>query len=271
MAIRVAITGCCGRMGRRIASLAERDEDFRITAAVEAKRHPDVGKNLYDVIGIEGEGPEIITNLADVAGEVDVIIDFTTPTATVSNLGIARSAKVPIVVGTTGITDEEQKVVKSVSGSVPVLISSNMSLGINVLLRVIGDVANALGENYDIEIIEAHHNKKKDAPSGTAKSLAEAIAEAKGKRLQDIALYGREGNVGARKKGELGIHAIRGGDIVGDHTVIYAGANERIEITHRAHSRDVLAQGALYAAKFLMDRSPGLYSMQDVIGGLDYD
>lgn len=268
MVTRIVIVGCCGRMGRRIASLAFKDETIKVVGAVEAKGHPDLGMNLGELIGEHDAGVEVSDDLETAAQDADVIIDFTTPTAVISNLSIARKIKIPIVIGTTGLTDEEIKLVRSTSGSIPVLISANMSVGVNLLFRIAPEIANALGENYDIEIIEAHHNKKKDSPSGTAKRLAELIAEVKGKRLKDIAIYGREGKVGERPKGQMGIHAVRAGGIVGDHTIIYADDNERIELTHRAHSRDVFAQGALRAAKFVADKSPGLYDMEDVIEGV---
>jgi 4-hydroxy-tetrahydrodipicolinate reductase len=268
MPTRVVITGCCGRMGKSIALLASADKDINITGAVEARSHPDIGKDLGNILGKGPFDVFISGSLEDAVESADVIIDFTTPTSTISNLSIARNKKLPIVIGTTGLTDEEHKVIESVSRSIPVLFSANMSVGVNTLFRVAADMANALGDDYDVEIIESHHNKKKDAPSGTAKRLAEVIAQAKGKAIKDIAIFGREGNVGQRPKGQIGIHSVRGGDIVGDHTVVYAGDNERIEIVHRAHSRDVFANGALRAAKYLAERSPGLYNMQDVLEGV---
>ncbi|NQT90088.1 MAG: 4-hydroxy-tetrahydrodipicolinate reductase [Candidatus Omnitrophica bacterium] len=265
---KIVITGISGRMGKRIASLALQEETFRILGAVEDKGHPDIGRPLEEIVGVCCSDIKISDDLAGAAKGADVIIDFTSAPSTLSNLDIAQKLNLPIVIGTTGLTEEDLRAVKKASGSIPVLFSSNMSMGVNLLFRVAPEIANALGKDYDIEIVEAHHSRKKDSPSGTAKKLAELIAEAKGKRLKDIAVYGREGDVGRRPKGQLGIHSVRAGDIVGDHTVVYAGDNERIEITHRAHSRDVFAQGALRAARFLADKSPGLYDMQDVIGGI---
>ena len=262
---KIVITGCCGRMGQRIAVLASNDPEIEIVGATEAKGHNKIGSNLSKVTGVDALDIVISDDLTQAAKCADVIIDFTGPSATLSNLSAARNVKVAIVVGTTGLTTEEMKILESTSKSIPVLFSSNMSIGVNMLFKIAPEIAVLLGENYDVEIIEAHHNKKKDAPSGTAKTLAENIAQAKEKPLKDIANYGREGNVGARPKNEIGIHAVRAGDIVGDHTVVYAGENERIEITHRAHSRDIFAKGALRAAKYLADKSPGLYNMQNVI------
>ncbi|MFH1644917.1 MAG: 4-hydroxy-tetrahydrodipicolinate reductase [Candidatus Omnitrophota bacterium] len=265
MTTRITITGCCGRMGKKIALFGLDDSGVEIASVTENKNHPDIGKDFGNILGRAEMGVPIIFDISKALTNTDVIIDFTSPTALINNIAAARKAKVPIVIGTTGITDEEMKLVKSASKEIPVLVSSNMSIGVNLLFRVAGDIANALGEDFDVEIVEAHHNKKKDAPSGTAKSLAEAIAQARGRNLKDVAVYGREGNVGQRPKGEIGIHAVRGGDIIGDHTVIYAGDSERIELTHRARSRDIFAKGALFAAKFLKDKSPGLYNMQDAI------
>lgn len=268
MITRIVIAGCCGRMGRRIASLAFKDEAIKVVGAAEVKGHPDIGRNLGELIGGYQTEVKVTDDLEQATKDADVIIDFTTPTAVISNLSVARKVKIPMVIGTTGLTDEELKLVSSTSNSIPVLLSANMSVGVNLLFRIAPEIASVLGEDYDIEIIEAHHNKKKDAPSGTAKKLAELIAEAKGKKLKDMAVYGREGKTEERPKGQMGIHAVRAGGIIGDHTVIYADDNERIELTHRAHSRDVFAQGALRAAKFIADKSPGLYDMQDVVEGL---
>ena len=268
MTIKIAISGSCGRMGKRIAALALEDKDIKLVGAAEFRGHPDTGKELGKLIGEDKCTIIVDSDLKAAAEDADVIIDFTSPTATISNLSIARNLKIPIVIGTTGLTDEELKIVKSSSKVIPVLFSANMSIGVNLLFRIAPEIAKSLGEDYNIEITEVHHNKKKDSPSGTAKKLAELIAEAKERPLKDLAVYGREGNVGERPKNEIGIHAIRAGDVVGDHTIVYAGENERIELTHRAHSRDVFAKGALRAAKYLADKSPGLYSMQDVIEGL---
>ena len=268
MITRITIAGCCGRMGKRIASLALADRELEITGAVEVRSHPHIGMNLGRVIGEESFHADVTSDLSAAAKNTDVIIDFTKPSSTLSNLSIARKLKVPIVVGTTGITDDELRIIESSSKSIPVLFSANMSIGINLLFKLAPEIASSLGEDYNVEIIEVHHNKKKDSPSGTAKKLAGLIADAKGGRLKDLAAYGREGNVGERPKNEIGIHSVRAGDVIGDHTIIYAGENERIEITHRATSRDAFAKGALRAAKFLVDKSPGLYNMKDVIEGL---
>jgi len=268
MITKIVIAGCCGRMGRIVASLGFNDEAIKIVGATETKGHPEIGNELGRIIGENGLDTKVSDDLEQAAKNADAIIDFTRPSSTLLNLAVARRAKTPIVIGTTGLTDEELKVLKSASRAIPVLFSANMSIGVNLLFRLAPEIANALGEDYDIEIVETHHNKKKDAPSGTAKRLAELIADAKGASLQDLAVYGREGNVGERRKNKIGIHAVRAGDVIGEHTVIYAGSGERIELTHRALSRDLFAKGALCAAKYIVDKSPGLYNMQDVIEGV---
>jgi 4-hydroxy-tetrahydrodipicolinate reductase len=268
MITKIVITGCCGRMGRRIASLAAKDKSFQIHAAIEAKNNSEIGNNIGDVIGEKSLFLNITDDLAYAAKGADIIIDFTTPVATLSTLSIARCEKIPIVIGTTGIKDEEQKVIESSAKVIPVLYSSNMSIGVNVLFGLVPAAAAALGEDYDIEIIESHHNKKKDAPSGTAKTLLERISQAKGKNAADIAIYGRDGNVGQRPRNQIGVHAVRAGGIVGEHTVIFAGENETVVITHRANSRDIFAKGALMAAKYITGKSPGLYNMENVIEGI---
>ncbi len=268
MVTKIAITGCCGRMGRRIASLALDDKQLEIAGVTEIKSSPNTGLDFGRIIGGEALGIKVMDDLGLAAKNADVIIDFTTPVATLSNLRAAREEKLPIVIGTTGITDEEQRAIKASSKVVPVLFSSNMSIGMNLLFELVPEAAGMLGEDYDIEIVEMHHNKKKDSPSGSAKTLSEKIAEAKGKNIKDIAVYGREGSVGQRPKNEIGIHAVRAGDITGEHMVIFAGKDERIEIRHSANSRDIFARGALLAAKYIVNKSPGLYSMKDVIGGV---
>ena len=268
MAIRLAVVGCLGRMGRSIIAQALKDKDVSVRAAIESRDNLYIGSNLKELLREDSIDIKVSDNLEKVADDIDVIIDFTSPAATISTLSIARGVKIPIVVGTTGLMDEELKVLKSTSGLIPVLYSANMSIGINLLFKLLPELTTALGDDYDIEIIEIHHNKKKDSPSGTAKRLAKLIADAKGASLDKLAVYGREGNVGQRPKGEIGIHAIRAGNVIGEHTIVFAGRNERIEITHRATSRDVFAQGAIRAAKYIFDKSPGLYNMQDVLTGI---
>jgi len=234
--IKLGIAGVCGKMGRRIFELASHDKDFEITLALEKKGTPQIGKEL---------GKLKISSSQDGLFLVDVFVDFTTPEATEANLDYVARYKKALVLGTTGLNDTQSKKIKEVSGVVPVVFSPNMSVGVNVLFAILPEIAKRLGPDYSIEIVEAHHKTKKDAPSGTAKKFGQVLADATGK--------------------EIPIHAIRLGDIVGDHTIIFCGNSERIEIKHQAHSRDLFALGALKAAKWVMCKPPGLYSMQDVL------
>jgi 4-hydroxy-tetrahydrodipicolinate reductase len=194
------------------------------------------------------------------------VIDFTSHVGVPATIAVVAKAGKALVIGTTGLTRDEQAALDKAAVRVPIVYAPNMSVGVNLLFRLVGQVAKTLGSGYDVEIVEAHHNQKKDAPSGTARKLAENIAAALGRDLEHDGVYGREGIVGARGPNEIGVHAVRAGDIVGEHTVIYAGPGERIEITHRAHSRDTFARGALRAAKRVVGKPPKLYSMLDVLG-----
>ncbi len=234
--IKLGIAGVCGKMGRRIFELACYDKDFEITLALEKKGTPQIGKEL---------GKLKISSTADGLFLIDVFVDFTTPEATETNLDYVARYRKALVLGTTGLNDAQLKKVEEVSRVVPVVFSPNMSIGVNVLFAILPEIAKKLGSDYSIEIVEAHHKTKKDAPSGTAKKFGQVLADIRGK--------------------EIPIHAIRLGDIVGDHIIIFCGNSERIEIKHQAHSRDLFALGALKAAKWVMGKSAGLYSMQDVL------
>ena len=258
--INVIVNGACGRMGRRIINLLSTQKDLFLCGAVEIPSHPDIGKDVWAVTSVK-----VTSSIKDIIKSADVVVDFSSAEGALASAEVCAKYKKALIIGTTGLSVEALSEIESISRIIPCLVSSNMSVGINLLYKLVEQASSILGEEYDVEIIEAHHRFKKDAPSGTAKTLAENIAQAKEKPLKDIASYGREGNVGARPKNEIGIHAVRAGDIVGDHTVVYAGENERIEITHRAHSRDIFAKGALRAVKYLADKSPGLYNMQNVI------
>jgi len=234
--IKLGIAGVCGKMGRRIFELACYDKDFEITLALEKKGTPQIGKEL---------GKLKISSTADGLFLIDVFVDFTTPEATETNLDYVARYRKALVLGTTGLNDAQLKKVEEVSRVVPVVFSPNMSIGVNVLFAILPEIAKRLGSDYSIEIVEAHHKTKKDAPSGTAKKFGQVLADITGK--------------------EISIHAIRLGDIVGDHIIIFCGNSERIEIKHQAHSRDLFALGALKAAKWVMGKPAGLYSMQDVL------
>ena len=265
MALKIGVFGACGRMGRRIIELASENEDFEVTGAIEYPGHPAVGQSLEMLFGIQGLETSLVGSLHKAINGVECIIAFATPEATLDCLRDAHASRKPLVIGTTGLSADQADEIKRLSQHVPCLMAANMSIGINVLLAISKKLAELLGGSFDIEIIEAHHNQKQDSPSGTALMLGKAMAEAAGGSLDANAVYGRRGAVGKRPQGEIGIHAIRGGDIAGDHTILFAGQGERIEITHRAHSRDNFARGALLAAKFLVRQPAGFYTMQDAL------
>jgi 4-hydroxy-tetrahydrodipicolinate reductase len=264
--VRIVVAGAAGRMGGRIAALSAEYEGIELTGAFEKKGHPAVGRGLVALTGAGDTGIRVADSIEGVLRDADVVIDFTHPEATLQNIEAAAGGGKAMVIGTTGFTDEGRKRIKELSGRIPCVMASNMSLGVNLLLSVIGDIARALGDDYDVEIVETHHRHKKDAPSGTALMMARAAAEALGRDLGDTAVYARHGMVGERQAREIGIQAVRAGDIVGEHTVIFGGMGERIEVSHKVSSRDTFARGALKAALWLKGRPSGLYDMQDVLG-----
>ncbi len=258
--VKVAVTGAGGRMGSLIANLVLEDEELKLVGVTE---RPD-----SDLIGKEfSKGVFFYSSVREIPEKPDVVIDFTLPAATLALLEDAKELRTALVIGTTGFKEEEKREIESSAKEVPIVFSPNMSLGVNILFKLVSDVTRVLKDRgYDIEIFEIHHRFKKDAPSGTAVRLAEIVAENLGKSLEEIAVYGRKGFVGERKPGEVGVLAARMGDVVGDHTVFFATLGERLELTHRATSRETFARGAIAAAKWVYDRSPGLYSMFDVLG-----
>jgi 4-hydroxy-tetrahydrodipicolinate reductase len=264
--VNIGIAGAAGRMGSRISALAGEYEGLRLAGAFERKGHRDLGKDVGLLAGTGETGVKVAQDIDAIMDKVDVIIDFTSVESTKENLGAAATRGKAMVIGTTGFTAEDMKEIATLSKSIPCVMASNMSLGVNLLLKVLQDVARALGDDYDIEIVEAHHRMKKDAPSGTAMKMAQVIAEALERKLDDVAVFSRHGIIGARTKKEIGIQTVRAGDIVGEHTVIFGGLGERIEITHKASSRDTFARGALKAALWLAGKPAGLYDMQDVLG-----
>lgn len=266
--VQVIVMGAGGRMGQMIlqacmaASRPEGDAAIEVVGAVEIVGHPLVGKPC----GVEGVEVAVTDSLASIEGQELVVIDFTQPESTLQALALAVERGWKMVIGTTGMSPEQKAEVGRCARNVPVVMAPNMSIGVNLLLKLCEMVGAALDEEYDVEIVEAHHNQKKDAPSGTAYGLAEAVASGRGVSLAEKACFGREGLTGARPRGEIGIHALRAGDTVGDHQVIFAGPGERIELRHVAHSRQTFAQGAAKAALFLQGRQVGLYNMQHVLG-----
>jgi 4-hydroxy-tetrahydrodipicolinate reductase len=254
-------------MGKRIIACAVEGGEIAVVGAIETEGHPCMGKDAGEVAGVAGLGIPVTADLSAVAGPADAIVDFSQHEASVGNAAVAVALKKPIVIGTTGLDAGEVQAIKDASSKVACLVAPNMSVGVNLLFRIVSDVARSLGEEYDAEIVEVHHRFKKDAPSGTAKRLAASIADAWGKSLDAIACHGRSGEPGERPKGQIGIHAVRQGDVVGEHTVSFSSLGERVEIVHKAHSRDTFARGALRAAEWIVGKPAGLYSMEDVLFG----
>ena len=264
--VRTIITGAAGRMGKRLVALTQETDGMTLTGAIELKEHPLLGKDAGEIAQIGKTGILLTDNLQTSLAHSDVVIDFTGPASCLANLEQVVNSSKAMVIGTTGFSVQELTRLKTLASTVPCVFSPNMSVGINVLVNTIGKIAQSLGEAYNIEVIEAHHNKKKDAPSGTALKLAEALAEGMEWDLQEVGVYARHGITGERNIREIGMQTIRAGDIVGDHTILFGGPGERIEITHRAHTRDTFARGALRAAEWVVQQPPGLYSMSHVLG-----
>lgn len=260
--VKIAIAGAAGRMGRRIAAFAIESEQFDIVAATEFKASPELGKDVGDLAGVGRFGVSVEGELE---GTPEVIIDFTTPESTLALIDTCRQRNIAMVIGTTGLTGSQQAALADAASEIPIVFAANYSIGVNVLLQVVGQVAKALGEDYDIEISESHHRFKKDAPSGTALALAKAICTTLGKEPGETMVYGR-GGVAPRNPGEIGMHALRLGDTVGEHTVSFGSLGETVTIGHSAHTRDTFARGALRAAQWLVGKKPGLYAMKDVLG-----
>ena len=263
--IKVGVAGATGKMGSRIAALCREYEGLQLAAAFEREGHRDIGKDIGTVVGIGETGVLLKGSLAEVIDNVDVIIDFTSIESTTQNLKTASEKGRAMVIGTTGFSKDELATITPLLKKIPCVMASNMSLGVNLLLKVLQDVARTLGDDYDIEIVEAHHRLKKDAPSGTALKMAQVIAGAVNRDLEQVGVYSRHGIIGQRTRKEIGIQTVRAGDIVGEHTVMFGGLGERIEITHKASSRDTFARGALRACLWLACKPAGLYDMQDVL------
>ncbi|MFI5398513.1 MAG: 4-hydroxy-tetrahydrodipicolinate reductase [Candidatus Binatia bacterium] len=262
----MVVCGAAGRMGRTLVTLIAQHDAAALAGAVEARGHPALGKDAGEVAGVGHLGVAISADFVTVASPDAVTLDFTNAGAALEHLRIAVQAGSPIVIGSTGFTAEQQVEMNRLAPQTRCVLAPNMSVGIAVLQQLIRAAAIALGPDFDPELVEMHHRMKVDAPSGTALALGRTVADATGRDFSADVLYGREGMVGQRQKKEIGIMALRGGDVVGDHTVIFAGLGERIELTHRAQSRDCLARGAIRAALWLVQQPTGLYGMADVLG-----
>ena len=255
---RIAIIGAAGRMGRELCRAALEARDVELVGGTEKSGAPDLGADLGELCGAGKAG---VVATEDPPEEAEVLVEFTTPEATVEHLSYRR----PAVIGTTGLSEEQRAKVEEASRNIPLVLAPNMSVGVNLLHEVVRELSAKLAD-YDIEVVEAHHRNKKDAPSGTALLLARAAAEGRGQNLGEVAVYGR-GGTSPRKEGEIGIHALRGGAVVGEHRLIFYGLGEEVEVIHRALSRRTFAAGALRAAKFVSTAKPGLYGMKDVLEG----
>jgi len=262
----VVIAGAAGRMGSRLVSLLQDEKDMRLVAALEAPGHPSLLKDAGEVAGISRLGVPLTADPEGALGKDRILIEFSVPDASLAHLRLVARDGGRAVIGTTGFSAAQRAEVEGLATQAPILLSPNMSLAVNVAFHVLAEMARLLGEDYDVEITEVHHRFKKDAPSGTALRMAEVVAEALGRDLAKTAVYGRHGLPGERTRKEIGIHSLRSGDVVGEHTASFGAIGERIELTHRAHSRDTYARGALRAARFIATAPPGLYSVQHVLG-----
>jgi len=263
--IKIAIAGSSGRMGRMLLESVMQSEDMVLCAALEHTASPLLGRDVGSLSG-EPNDVKISADVEAVLQGVDVLIDFTRPEGTLYHLDICRKLGVNMVIGTTGFNAQQKALLGAAAQDIGIVFAPNMSVGVNLVFKLLETASSVLSEGYDIEIIEAHHRHKVDAPSGTALGMGEVVAKALGRDLDKCAVYGREGVTGERDPSTIGFATVRGGDIVGDHTVLYAGMGERIEITHKASSRATFAQGALRAARFLKANIAGMYDMQDVLG-----
>ena len=261
----IAVTGAGGRMGRNLIQACYENSNCQLGAAIEHSSSPYIGRDAGEMAGVGTLNKAVASQLTDVTGDFTTLVDFTRPEVTLQNLAICVANGKNIVIGTTGFSDEEKQIIKTASQTIGVVFAPNMSVGVNLCFKLLDIAARVLGDEVDIEVIEAHHRHKVDAPSGTALRMGEVVADALGRNLDECAVYGREGVTAERDRKTIGFETIRAGDIVGDHTVMFAGIGERVEITHKASSRMTFANGAVRAALWLQQQSNGLYDMQDVL------
>lgn len=264
--INVGVIGAGGRMGRMLIEAVQDNAQTILSAAIERQGSSLVGADAGEVAAIGRLEVHIVDDLTAVIDDIDVLIDFSLPDATEQNMKTCAEHQVAMVIGTTGFSEHQEQVLAKASKHIAIVYAGNYSTGVNLSLKLLEMAAKAFGEEADVEIIEAHHKHKIDAPSGTAYMMAEAVAQARGQNLKEVAVYGREGQTGERKTGTIGIHAVRGGEIVGDHTVMFIADGEVVEITHRARARMTFAAGAVRAATWVIQQKAGQYNMQDVLG-----
>ncbi|WP_447593848.1 4-hydroxy-tetrahydrodipicolinate reductase [Aquipseudomonas campi] len=263
---RIAVMGAAGRMGKILIEAVSQTEGAGLTAAIDRPDSSLIGADAGELAALGRIGITLSDDLSKVVDEFDVLIDFTHPSVTLKNLDVCRKAGKAMIIGTTGFSAEEKRRLEDAAKDIPIVFAANYSVGVNLCLKLLDTAARVLGDEVDIEIIEAHHRHKVDAPSGTALRMGEVVANALGRDLQKVAVYGREGQTGARERETIGFATVRAGDVVGDHTVLFAADGERVEITHKASSRMTFAKGAVRAAMWLGQQPAGLYDMQDVLG-----
>jgi len=266
MTIKIAVTGAAGRMGKILIEAIALNSDAELSAAIEWSQSPAIGADAGELAGLGENGITVVADISEVINDFDVLVDFTAPAATVANAQACAVAGKKIVIGTTGCSAAEKQLIDQCATQTAACMTTNYSTGVNLCFKLLRESAAILGDDYDVEIVEAHHRHKVDAPSGTALSMGEAVAEGLQRDLSEVAVYGREGIVGARTDSEIGFSTIRGGDVVGDHTVMFLADGERVEISHKASSRMSFARGAVRAAVWLAGRDSGLFDMQDVLG-----
>jgi 4-hydroxy-tetrahydrodipicolinate reductase len=264
--VRVAVAGVAGRMGGAIARALALTPRAVLAGGFEAEGHPSQGRPLAEVTGFSGAPGVVAASVEEALKKAQVLVDFTSPAASLDHLKVCAKLGKAAVVGTTGLDAAQKKALNRYAKKIPIVFAPNMSVGMNLMFKLVGIITQVLGPDYALELMEAHHDQKKDAPSGSAVRLLEEMAHVRGLKLGTALRHGRHGIVGARTKDEIGVSVIRGGDIVGEHTVFFIGQGERLEVTHRAHSRDTFAQGAVRAALWVEHQEPGLYDMQDVLG-----
>lgn len=266
MTTQIAILGAAGRMGRALVNAIDHQPAAKLVAALDRENAPESGLDAGSLAGLPALGVVLSSDIGEALTHAEVLIDFTRPEGTLAAIAACRKAGRPIVIGTTGFTSEQKAVIAEAGREIAICQAANFSVGVNVLLKLVEDAARVLGEGYDLEIVEAHHRHKVDAPSGTALALGEAAARGLHRDLKSVAVYGREGHTGARDAQTIGFATVRGGDVIGDHTVLYLGDGERLELSHKASSRQNFAAGAVRAAVWLARQKPGLYSMREVLG-----
>lgn len=266
MTTRIAIIGASGRMGKALIEAVTTSQNAHLGAAIGRPGSSLIGADAGEIAGVGNQAVRLVDNLAEVIDQFDVLIDFTTPTTTLANAALCAAHGKGVVIGTTGFTAEEKQTLLSYQDRIPLCIAANFSTGVNLCLKLLQTATQVLGADSDIEIVEAHHRHKVDSPSGTALRMGEVIAETLNRDLDKVAIYGREGQIGPRNRENIGFATVRGGDVVGDHTVMFLADGERVEITHKASSRMSFARGAVRAAVWLQQQKNGLFDMQDVLG-----